>query len=71
MNSCNTYAALLRAFLSAIQLRAQYSTGIGEVKLSDLVFLDETGINLAMTRGYARAKKGNRAYPYSVTFRVR
>jgi transposase len=50
------------------KLRAQYWTAIGEVKLSDLVFLDETGINLAMTRGYARAKKGNRAYsqcPYN------
>lgn len=39
----------------------QYWTAIGEVKLSDLVFLDETGVNLAMTRGDARAKKGNRA----------
>jgi len=32
------------------------------------VFIDETGVNLAMTRGYARAKKGKRAYskcPYN------
>lgn len=32
------------------------------------VFIDETGVNLAMTRRYARAKKGHRAYsqcPYN------
>jgi transposase len=49
-------------------LRREYWRSIGEVKLSDLVFIDETGVNLAMTRGYARAKKGNRAYskcPYN------
>jgi transposase len=50
------------------KLRAQYWTILGEVKLNDLVFIDETGVNLAMTRGYARAKKGKRAYskcPYN------
>ncbi len=49
-------------------LRREYWTSIGEVKLSDLVFIDETGINLAMTRGYARALSGKRAYskcPYN------
>lgn len=49
-------------------LRREYWTIIGEVKLSDLVFIDETGVNLAMTRGYGRAKKGKRAYskcPYN------
>ena len=49
-------------------MRREYWTTIGEVKLSDLVFIDETGINLAMTRGYARAEKGKRAYskcPYN------
>ena len=44
------------------KLRKEYWTTIGEVKLSDLVFIDETGVNLAMTRGYARALKGKRAY---------
>ena len=44
------------------KLRKQYWTTIGEVKLSDLVFIDETGVNLAMTLGYARAIKGKRAY---------
>jgi transposase len=43
-------------------LRREYWTTIGEVKLSDLVFIDETGVNLAMTRRYARATKGKRAY---------
>jgi len=32
------------------RLRRTYWTTIGEVKLSDLVFIDETGMNLAMTR---------------------
>ncbi|MGL4620714.1 IS630 family transposase [Chroococcidiopsis sp.] len=41
--------------------RSQYWTTIGEVPLKDLVFIDETGVNLAMTRRYARAKKGQRA----------
>lgn len=44
------------------KLRAEYWTTIGEVKLEDLVFIDETGVNLAMTRHHARAKKGKRAY---------
>jgi transposase len=43
-------------------LRREYWKIIGEVKLSDLVFIDETGVNLAMTRRYARAKRGKRAY---------
>jgi transposase len=43
-------------------LRREYWTTIGEVKLSDLVFIDETGVNLAMTRAYARAQGGKRAY---------
>jgi hypothetical protein len=34
----------------------------GEVKLSDLVFVDEAGVNIAMSRLYARAKKGQRAH---------
>ena len=50
------------------KLRSQYWTTIGEVCLLDLVFIDETGVNLAMTRHYARAKRGKRAYsncPYN------
>ncbi len=44
------------------QLRVQYWHEIGEVNLKDLVFVDETGSNLAMTRRYARSFKGSRAY---------
>jgi len=43
------------------KLRSQYWTTIREVCLKDLVFIDETGVNLAMTRRYGRAKKGKRA----------
>lgn len=32
------------------KLRVQYWTTIGAVKLDDLVLIDETGVNLAMTR---------------------
>ena len=49
-------------------LRREYWTTIGEVRLEDLVFIDETGVNLAMTRRYARAFRGKRAYgkcPYN------
>lgn len=49
-------------------MRREYWTAIREVCLKDLIFIDETGVNLAMTRRYARAKKGKRAYskcPYN------
>lgn len=44
------------------QSRVQYWRTIREVNLADLVFVDEAGVNLAMTRRYARASKGSRAY---------
>jgi transposase len=44
------------------KLRVAYWQTIGEVKLKDLVFIDEAGVNLGMTRRYARAEKGKRAY---------
>lgn len=44
------------------KLRVEYWHTIGEVKLKDLVFIDESGVNIAMTRRYARAEKGQRAY---------
>lgn len=43
-------------------LRSQYWTTIGQVQLKNFVFIDETGINLAMTGRHARAKRGKRAY---------
>lgn len=47
------------------QLRVQYWHEIGAVNLEDLVFVDETGSNLAMTRRYARSPKGRRAYNHT------
>ncbi len=44
------------------QLRSEFWTTIGEVNLADLVFVDEAGVNIAMTRLYARSAKGSRAY---------
>jgi transposase len=44
------------------QLRVEYWQVIGEVNIADLVFVDETGSNLAMTRRYARSFQGRRAY---------
>jgi hypothetical protein len=35
---------------------------IGEVNLADLVFIDEAGVNIAMTRRFARSPQGSRAY---------
>jgi len=35
------------------------------VKLENLVFVDETGSNLAMTRRYARSRRGSRAYDHA------
>jgi transposase len=44
------------------KLRAEFWTELGEVKLEDLIFVDEAGVNLAMTRHHARSPKGKRAY---------
>ena len=47
------------------QLRVEYWHEIGAVNLEDLVFVDETGSNLAMTRRYARSVRGRRAYNHA------
>jgi transposase len=47
------------------QLRVEYWHEIGAVNLEDLVFVDETGSNLAMTRRYARSVRGSRAYNHA------
>jgi transposase len=39
------------------KLRGEYWTTIGQVKLTDLIFIDESGVNLAMTRRYALCQK--------------
>ncbi|MGF1480071.1 MAG: IS630 family transposase [Cyanophyceae cyanobacterium] len=50
-------------------LRAKYWEQVKEVELKDLVFLDEMGILLGLTRSHARAKPGERAYDYKPFYR--
>ena len=42
-------------------LRQEYREEIRDIRPEDLVFIDETGVNLMMVRLYARALKGERA----------
>jgi len=44
--------------LNRSKLRAEFWHVIGEVELENLVFIDEAGVNIAMSRLYARALKG-------------
>jgi transposase len=44
------------------QLRLDYQRWLWPQSMQNLVFIDETGVNLAMTRLYARAALGQRAY---------
>lgn len=41
--------------------RFEYWQEVNQVLTKDLIFIDESGVNLAMTRLYARAIKGKRA----------
>lgn len=41
--------------------RVDYWRKIRDVRVEDLIFVDESGVNLAMVRFYARALKGQRA----------
>lgn len=43
-------------------LRVESWQTLGKVKLTDLVFVDEAGVNLGMCRRYARSRPGTRAY---------
>jgi transposase len=43
------------------QKRVDYWQEIKDVKAEDLIFIDESGVNLAMVRLYARSLKGKRA----------
>ncbi|WP_333050334.1 transposase [Microcoleus sp. S13C4] len=42
-------------------LRCEFGKKIKEISLKDLIFIDESGVNLAMVRLYARSLKGERA----------
>lgn len=41
--------------------RVEFWSAIRDVRVEDLIFIDESGVNLAMVRLYARALKGKRA----------
>lgn len=43
------------------KLRKEYWETLRNIKLEDLIFIDEAGVNLAMIRLYARSNKGERA----------
>jgi transposase len=43
-------------------LRAAFPAQLAGVRAADLVFVDESGVNLAMTRTYARSLRGTRAF---------
>ncbi len=52
----------LCAQLEQLQLlRQEYWEEIRDIRAEDLVFIDETGVNLMMVRLYTRALKGERA----------
>lgn len=43
------------------ELRHNYRRGLDKIDVRNLVFVDEAGVNLALTRLYARAMGGERA----------
>ena len=48
-------------------MRVEYWQDIEEIRPEDLVFIDETGMNLAMVLLYARSVQGQRAYDHKPT----
>ena len=53
---------LRRSSIRVQTLRVEYWDLIRDVRPEDLIFIDETGMNLTMVRTYARALEGQRAY---------
>lgn len=45
-----------------LKLRGEFWQNLREIRVENLIFIDEAGVNLAMVRLYARALKGKRAY---------
>lgn len=45
-----------------LKLRGEFWQKLREIRVENLIFIDEAGVNLAMVRLYARALKGKRAY---------
>lgn len=50
-------------------LRQEYWTQVKQVKLEDLVFIDEMGVLLGLMRTHARAMPGARAYDFKPFYR--
>ncbi len=44
------------------ELRYEFRSWLNQVDVRNLIFIDETGINLAMTRRYGRGESGKRVY---------
>ena len=44
------------------KLRVEFWETVGGIPAKDLIFLDESGVNLALVRLFARSKKGKRAH---------
>lgn len=44
------------------RLREEHQEKVGKIRAEDLVFIDESGANLSLTRLYARAPEGKRAF---------
>jgi transposase len=57
-----TRYATERATEEVQEQRRVYQAKVSALDAHDLVFVDETGVNIAMTRLYARAPKGQRIY---------
>jgi hypothetical protein len=45
-----------------MKLRLEYWEKVKDIEQKNLVFLDETGVLLGLTRTHARSQKGTRAY---------
>ena len=44
------------------RLRVNYWESVRDLNVENLIFIDESGVNLAMTRSHARSPQGQRAY---------
>jgi hypothetical protein len=51
------------------KLRTEYWLQVQHIPLENLVFLDETGVLLGLTRTYARSSQGCRAYDFKPFYR--
>jgi hypothetical protein len=52
-----------------MKLRLEYWEKVKDIEQKNLVFLDETGVLLGLTRTHARSQKGTRAYAIKPFYR--